>query len=203
MITPMALEGLDQWIGFIFAVVFALVVLGEAQQFYVHLFQPLSERTRIHYDVNLLHHYDLLATPVLILAGWGWGSKTVAEPPYFPDSSICRAMKPLSGGLASILLAGIFGSINMFVPFPALEVAVKISVLMGVANLIIPIPPLGLGRALCAYFGIVDRNLEHIECGGALLITALILLENLMHWPLLQAWVGLLAPDVSKWILSA
>jgi hypothetical protein len=201
MITPMALEGFDQWIGFAFGIMLALVVQGEGQEFFVLLFQPLSERKRVAYDLNPLHHFDFLAIPVLILAGWGWGRKIAIEPPYFPDSSICRGLTPLAGALACILLAGILGSIEMFIPFSATEVAIKFSILMAVANLVIPIPPLGLGRALCSSFRVADRNRELLERGGALLITALVLLENFMHWPLLQAWVGLFAPSISKWIL--
>jgi hypothetical protein len=201
MITPMALEGFDQWVGFVFGIVLALVVQGEAQEFFVLLFQPLSERKRVVYDLNPLHHFDFLAIPVLILAGWGWGRKTVKEPPYFPDSSICRGLTPLSGALACLFLAGILGSIEMFIPFAVLEVAIKFSILMAVANLTIPIPPLSLGRALCSSFKVADRTRELLERAGALLITAMVLLENFMHWPLLQAWVALFATGISKWIL--
>jgi hypothetical protein len=202
MITPMALEGYDQWIGFVFGILLSLVVQGEGQEFFVLLFQPLSERKRVAYDLNPLHHFDFLAAPVLILAGWGWGRKTVVEPPYFPDSPICRGLTPLSGALASILLAGILASIHMFIPFSALETAIKFSVLMAVANLIIPIPPLGLGRAVCASLKVADSNRERMERGGAVMIIAMVLLENFLDWPLLQAWVGLFAPGISKWIIS-
>ena len=112
-------------------------------------------------------------------------------------------MTPLAGALASVLLAGILGSINMFLPFPALQVAIEICILMSVANLIIPIPPLGLGRAFCAYLSVSDLNRQRMERWGALLIITMVLVENLMHLPLLQAWVGLLAPTISRWILSA
>jgi len=203
MITPLAFEGFDQWIGFVFGIMLALVVQGEGQEFFVLLFQPLSERKRVVYDLNPLHHFDFLATPVLILAGWGWGRKIIIEPPYFPDSLICRSMIPLSGALASIFLAGILASIDMFIPLPAIKVAVQCSILMALANLIVPIPPLGLGRALFSSFKDADRHRKLLERTGALLITAMVLLENLMRWPLLQAWVGWFARSISKWILNA
>jgi hypothetical protein len=203
MITPLEFEGFDQWIGFVVGIMLALVVQGEGQEFFVLLFQPLSERKRVVYDLNPLHHFDFLAAPVMVLAGWGWGRKEVIEPPYFPDSSMCRSMIPLSGALASMLLAGILASFDMFIPLPAIKVAVQCSIVMAVANLVIPIPPLGLGRALFSSSRDADRHRKLLERTGALLITTLVLLEYLMHWPLLQAWVGLFAGSISKWLLNA
>jgi hypothetical protein len=201
--TPLEFETLNQWLGFVIGAVLALVVQGEGQAYFVLMFQTFSQREKVVYDLNPTHHIDLLSIPVLILSGWGWTKKRIVEPPYFPTSWICRSLVPLSGAVANILLAGILGSIHMLAPSAVVETAVQVNILMAVANLAIPVPPLALGRALCCPFYDPDRPRFLIEFTGAIILTGMIVLERIMNWPLLQAWVLFLSRGITKWVLSA
>lgn len=201
--SPMEFEGLNQWLGFMAGAVLGLIVQGEGQAYFVLMFQPISQREKVIYDLNPSRHIDLLSIPVLILAGWGWSRQRVVEPSYFPDSWICRGLVPLSGAVANMLLAGILGTIYMLVSLPVIEMAVQTNVILAVANLAIPVPPLALGRAFCCPFKDTRPSHSMIQLTGAIVLTGLIVLEETMHWPLLQAWVLFLSTDIAKWVLSA
>jgi hypothetical protein len=199
---PMEFEGLNQLLGFILGAVLGLIVQGEGQAFFVLMFRPLSQSEKVNYDLNPFHYIDFLSIPVLILAGWGWTKKRVTEPSYFPDSWICRGLVPLSGAVANLLLAGILGSIHMFVSSDIVEAAVRVNILMAVANLTIPVPPLALGRAFGCAFKDSERPRFLSELTGTIILTGLIVLEKVMHWPLLQTWVVSLSTPVARWVLS-
>jgi hypothetical protein len=200
--SPMEFEGLNQWLGFILGAVLGLFMQGEGQAFFVLMFQTISQRERVNYDLNPFHHIDVLSIPVLVFAGWGWTGKRIVEPPYFPDSWICRTLVPLSGSVANLLLVGILGSVHMFVSSDIVEAAVRVNILIAVANLAIPVPPLALGRALCCPFMDPARPRFPIELSGTIILTGLIVFEKVMHWPLLQAWVLFLSTPVAQWVLS-
>lgn len=201
--SPMEFEGLSQWLGFIAGAVLGLIVQGEGQAYFVLMFQPISQREKVIYDLNPSSHIDLLSIPVLILAGWGWSRQRVVEPSYFPDSWICRGLVPLSGAVANMLLAGILGTIHMLVSLPMIEMAVQANIILAVANLAIPVPPLALGRAFCCPFKDPKPSHSMIQLTGAIVLTGLIVLEKTMDRPLLQAWVLFLSTDIAKWVLSA
>ena len=203
VVSPMEFEGLNQWLGFIAGAVLGLIVQGEGQAYFVLMFQPISAREKVIYDLNPSRHIDLLSIPVLILAGWGWSRQRVVEPSYFPDSWICRGLVPLSGAVANMLLAGILGTIHMLVSLPMVEMAIQATIILAVANLAIPVPPLALGRAFCCPFKDTRRPQSAIQLTGAIVLTGMIVLEKTMDWPLLQAWVLFLSTGIAKWVLSA
>jgi hypothetical protein len=199
---PFEFHSHDQWLGAIIGIIAGLVIQGEGQAFFVLMFQNLSEREKPVYDLNPLHHIDPRSFPVLLLTGWGWGKKRVEEPPYFPRSWIARSMVPLTAPLANMILAGVLGTIYMFLPFSILKIAIEINILIAMANFLVPIPPMALGRALCCPFQVLDKRQATVETVGA---AALIIIVAVEFWAKTSYLQSLIIPPtkfVAKWVLG-
>lgn len=199
--SPLALNGLENCAGFLVGTLLSLVVQGEGQAFFVSLFQPLSQRDRMVYDFNPVHHLDPMAVPLVVLAGWSWGAKRVNLPAYFPDSLTARTLVPISGAIANLLLVGILSSIRMLFPISGIETAIRFAILMALANLTVPIPPMSLGRAACSLFGASVHRQAILERVGAVVLTALVLLEQFAGWGGLQTRLVAMAEAFSHWVL--
>lgn len=200
--SPMEFSDPLQWLGFLIGATLSIIVQGEGQAFFVLMFQAISQRERVVYDLNPLNHVDLRSIPALILAGWAWSRKRFTKPQYFPDSRICSGLVPLAGAISPLLLAGILGTLYALLPGATIQTAVMTSASMAVANLVVPIPPLALGRALCCPFENSIRHQTVAELAGASTITALLILEQWTKWPLLQHWVHSVSAPLSKWVLN-
>lgn len=200
-VLPIELNSLEQWLGCVLGILLGLIVQGEAQEYFVHLFETYSKRTPIRYDLNPHHHVDPWSIPVLILAGWGWSKKRVEEPSYFPHSTLARFFIPLSGVVANFTLVGILGTLYLLLPFSLLEVAIAINIQIAFANLMIPIPPLALGRALCCPFESLRQQQFSVDFLGKIVILALVLADYTMHWSLFRPWIMEPSAFVLKWVL--
>ncbi|MDY0041108.1 MAG: hypothetical protein RBS57_12420, partial [Desulforhabdus sp.] len=174
---------------------------GDAQEYFVHLFEDLSKRTPIKYEVNPLNHLDLWGIPVLILAGWGWSKRRVEVPGYFPTSPLAACFIPLSGVVANFALVGILSTLYLMLPFSLLEVAIAINIQIAFANLMIPIPPLALGRALVCPFQLSLDQQFSVDFLGKLVILALVVAEYTMHWPLFRPLIMKPSSFVLEWVL--
>jgi hypothetical protein len=199
--SPIEFHEITQWVGFIMGVLLAVIVMGEGQSFFVLMFQPISQRDKLVYHLNPVDHFDPLSIPALLTTGWTWGKKRLKRPPYFPDSWIAGFFVPLSGSISCILLVGVIGSFYMFVPCEIFKKAIEAGTAIGVANFIIPIPPLGLGRAICCPFKDSYKYQATVELAGAMVITALVLVEYWTKFPMLQYWVLSISSGIGKWIL--
>lgn len=200
-VLPIELNGLEQWLGCILGILLGIIAQGDAQEYFVHMFETFSKRTKIRYDLNPLHHLDLWSVPVLILAGWGWSKRRVEEPSYFPPSPLARCFIPLAGPIANIALVGILGSLYLLLPLSLLEVAIAINIQIALANFLIPIPPLAFGRALCCPFGSLYNQQTSVELAGKVLIVALVLADYTMHWSLFRSWIMEPSAFILKWVL--
>ena len=200
-VVPIELQGLESWIGCIIGLLLGLIVQGDAQEYFVHMFEAFSRRTKIELDFNPLHHFDPLSLPAILFAGWGWSKRRVEEPAYMPPSIIARSCIPLAGAIGSFALAGILGSFYWFWPRPLFEVAIAINIQIALANLLIPIPPLALGRALCRAFPSLRAQQPTLEFMGALAIAALVFLEYTGRLSLFDTWVMAPSAFITKWIL--
>lgn len=199
---PLHYLHLDQWIGGVFGIVTGFIVQGEVMMFFVLMFQNLSDRERVVYDLNPFHHMDLSTLPVILLTGWGWGKKRVAVPPYFPQHRITRSMIHLAAPMGNLCFVGVLGSIYMFFPVSILKFVIQINSLIAMANFMIPIPPMALGRAICTYFPELKDRFPAMERTGALLITVLVLLD---YWTRAGIWQSVLLPPalfISRFILA-
>jgi len=200
-IIPIELQSIEQWAGCIVGIVLALIVQGDAQEYFVHMFETFSKRTKVQYDLNPLHHLDPWSIPVLLFAGWGWSNRRVAEPSYFPPRPIPRLLVPLSGPLANFAMVGIMSSLYLLLPISFLEIAIAINIQMALANLIIPIPPLALGRALCSQFEALRVRRQSVEFSGTIIILALVLLEYAAHWNIFRSLIMEPSATILKWVL--
>lgn len=200
-VLPIELEGLQQWVGCIIGIILGLIVQGDAQEYFVHMFETFSKRTKIRYELNPLHHLDLWSIPALFFAGWGWSKRRVAEPSYFPPSTAARCCVPLSGPLANFALVGILSTLYFFLPLSLLEVAIAINIQMALANSLIPIPPLALGRALCCPFDALRRRESSVEFLGKIVILILVLTAYATHWSIFQRWIMEPSAVILKWVL--
>lgn len=201
--SPLEFTGVTQWLGFGIGSLLAVIVLGEGQAYFVSMFQVYSQREKMVHDLNPIHHIDLLSLPLLILAGWTWGRKRPVKAPYFPDSRLCCALVPLSGAVAVLLLSGILGTFHMLLPGETFKTAIETTTLITTVNLLVPVPPLALGRAVCCPFEGWRRSQSTLELGGAVLLTAVALVENLAKVPLLQRILLPVSEGLSRWILGA
>jgi hypothetical protein len=200
-VLPIELNGLEQWLGCVLGILLGLIVQGDAQEYFVHMFETFSKRSQIRYDLNPLHHLDLWSIPVLLFAGWGWSKRRVEEPSYFPPSTLARCFIPLSGPIANFVLVGILGTLYLLLPLSLFEVAIAINLQMAFANLLIPIPPLALGRALCCPFGSLSSQQNSVEFLGKVVILALVLADYTMHWSLFRPWIMEPSAFILKWVL--
>ncbi|HOV86439.1 MAG TPA: hypothetical protein PLM79_08755 [Syntrophobacteraceae bacterium] len=198
----MEFQGVAQWLGYFLGTLSAVVIQGEGAAYFVLMFEPISRRGKVIYDLNPAHHLDLRSIPLLFLAGWTWSKKCVVKPDYFPNSRISGALTGLAGGLAILLMSGILGTLYMFLPFGALETAIRACVVIAMANLLIPIPPFALGRALWCPFQDTLKHQKAVEWAGAIAVTALVLLEVWMKSPFLTDRIFSPASFLSRWILS-
>jgi len=200
--SPLEFQGMAHWLGFLLGALSAMVVQGEGEAYFVLMFEPISRRGKVVYDLNPGHHLDLRSIPLLLLAGWTWSGKRVVRPDYFPNSRTCGALAGLAGGLAVLLMSGILGTLYMFLPFETLETAIRACVLISMANLLIPVPPFALGRALWCPFRDTLKHQKAVEWAGAIAVTALVLLEVWMKSPFLTDRILSPASSMSRWILS-
>lgn len=201
-VLPLELRDVSQWLGCVIGLLLGLMVQGNAQIFFVHLFEVMSQRTKIEYDLNPDHHIDLWSAPTMLFAGWGWTKKEVAEPTYFPTAPLPRMLLPLSGPVANLALVGILGTFYMFLPFVVFQVAMAVNIQLAVANLLIPIPPLALGRALCRPFETLRLQQAALQRGGAVVLGAAAAAEYFWHWPLFDAWVKPISAVFYKWVIN-
>lgn len=199
---PLQYHHLDQWIGGMAGIAAGFVVQGEMMMFFVLLFQNLSERKRVVYDLNPLHHIDLSTLPVILFTGWGWGKKRIEVPPYFPQRRIARSMIHIAAPFGNLCLAGVLGSIYMFFPGSILKTAIQLNALVAMANFLIPVPPMALGRAICTYSPGLENRLPALEQAGALLITVLVLLEYWARAGISQSFLLPPAKFVSELIMG-
>lgn len=200
-IIPIDLQSIEQWAGCIAGIVFGLIVQGDAQEYFVHMFETLAKRTKIQYRLNPLQHLDLWSIPAFLFAGWGWSSRRVEEPAYFPPRPIPRFLVPLAGPLANFAMVGILSSFYIFLPFAFLEIAIAINIQMALANLIIPLPPLALGRALCSAFEVLRPQRRALEFSGTLIILALVLVEYTARWEIFRPLILEPSTVILKWVL--
>lgn len=200
-VIPIELQGLENWLGCIIGLALGLVVLGDAQEYFVHLFETLSQRTKINYDPNPLHHLDPWSIPVIILAGWGWSRRRVEEPAYFPLSIALRCLIPVAGPIASFALIGILATFYMFLPLAFFKTAIAINIQIALANLFIPIPPLAVGRALCCFLGRQPGLRSAAESAGTVILLGLVVLDHTLQWSLFAEWVMRPSAVVLKWVL--
>jgi hypothetical protein len=201
--SPLEFSGVSQWLGFVIGAVLAMIALGEGQAYFVSMFQVYSQREKMVHDLNPSHHVDVSSLPLLILAGWTWSRKRPVRPPYFPDSRLCCALVPLSGAVAVLLLSGILGTFHMIFPGETVETAIEATTLIMAANLLIPVPPLALGRALCCPFEDWRKHQSSLELGGAVVLTAVVLVEYWARVPLLQRMILPVSETLSRWIVNA
>lgn len=201
-VIPFELRDVSQWFGCVIGLLFGLMVQGNAQIFFVHLFEVMSHRTKIEYDLHPDHHIDVWSVPTLLFAGWGWTKKQIAEPAYFPASPIPRMFLPLSGPIANLALVGILGTFYMFLPFTVFQVAIAVNIQMAVANLLIPIPPLALGRALCRPFETLQSYQAAVQKTGAVLLGMAAAAQYFLHWGLFSAWVKPISALFYKWVIN-
>jgi hypothetical protein len=180
-----------------------VIVLGEGQTYFVSMFQVYSQREKMVHDLNPSHHLEVRSLPLLILAGWTWGRKRPVKPQYFPDSRLCCALVPLSGAVTVLLLSGILGTFHLLFPGETVKTAIEATTLIMTANLLIPIPPLALGRALCCPFENWRRHQSSLELAGAVVLTAVALVEYWARVPLLQRMILPVSEALSRWIVNA
>ncbi|NLI82101.1 MAG: hypothetical protein GX443_10510 [Deltaproteobacteria bacterium] len=200
--SPLDLQDLNQWAGFVVGTLLALVVQGEGEAFFVLMFQVYSQREKITYDLNPAHHMDPRALPALIVAGWAWSRKRMVKPPYFPGAWLPCTLVPLAGAIAVVLLCGILGSFYMFLPGQVLRSAVEASTVIAVANLLVPVPPLALGRALFCPFQDATGRERYLDNFGAIVVTGVALVEYWMKWPLFQPLILPVSDFLVRWILQ-
>lgn len=174
---PLHYQHLDQWIGGILGIIAGFIVQGEMQMFFVLLFQNLSERKKVVYDLNPFHHIDPMSLPVILFTGWGWGKKRVEIPPYFPSSRVALGMIHLTAPMGNLVFMGVLGSIYFFSSGSILKFAVEINALIAMANFMIPIPPMALGRSVCTLLPALEGRGAAVEKFGALLLTLLVILD--------------------------
>jgi len=201
-VIPIELESFIQWIACIIGILLGLVVQGEAQEYFVHMFEVYSKRTKIEYDLNPIHHVSIWSIPVLLFAGWGWSARKVAEPDYFPSSPIPRFLLPLSAPVANMALAGIIGTLYIFLPIPFFRIITAISIQMAVANCLIPIPPLALGRSLSRPFGPLAARQLTIERWGAVLLAFLVVLDYYTNLSIFRPWIMQISEGILRWVLK-
>lgn len=200
-VIPIELHGFENWLGCIVGLALGLVVQGDAQEYFVHLFELLAKRTKIDYDPNPLHHLDPWSIPIIILAGWGWSRRRVEVPDYFPPSRTLQCFIPLSGPIANFALIGILATFHMFLPLAFFKTAVAINIQIAIANLFIPIPPLAFGRALCGFFSRQPGVRSSVESIGAVILLALVVMDHTLHWSLFGQWVMKPSAVIAEWVL--
>lgn len=200
-VIPIELRGLENWLGCIIGLLLGLIAQGDAQEYFVHMFETFSKRTKINYDLNPLHHLDPWSIPIIFFAGWGWSKRRVEEPPYFPPSSMLRCLIPLSGPFANFALVGILATLHLLLPLAFLKTAIAINIQIAVANFIIPIPPLALGRALCCPFASLRGSRSSVEYMGTLVLLSIVFFDYIMHWSFLRQWVLEPSALILKWVL--
>jgi len=88
-------------------------------------------------------------------------------------------------------------------PGETVETAIEATTLIMAANLLIPVPPLALGRALCCPFEDWRKHQSSLELGGAIVLTALVLVEYWARVPLLQRMILPVSETLSRWIVNA
>lgn len=201
-IVPLELHDFSQWLGCVIGILFGFTVQGNAQIYFVHLFEVMSKRTKIEYELNPNDHIDMWSIPALLFAGWGWTKKQVAEPAYFPATPIPRMLLPLSGPVANLALVGILGTFYIFLPVTVFAVAIVINIQIAVANLLIPIPPLALGRALCRPFDTLRDHQSSLEFVGAIVLGVATAAEYFLHLPLFDTWVKPISAAIFKWVVN-
>ena len=201
-VIPLELRDVSQWFGCVIGLLFGLMVQGNAQVYFVHLFEVLSQRTKVEYDLNPDHHIDVWSVPAILFAGWGWTKKEVREPVYFPAKPIPRILLPLSGPVANLALVGILGTFYIFFPFTVFQVAIAVNIQMAFANLLIPIPPLALGRALCRPFVALEAYQPVVQKGGAVLLGVATAVQYFWHWPLFDLWLKPISAIFYRWVLN-
>ncbi len=200
--SPLEFSNAAQWVGFAIGAVLAVIALGEGQAYFVSMFQVYSQRERMVHDLNPYHHLDLTSLPLLILAGWTWGKKRPSTPPYFPDSRLSRAMVPIAGGVAVLLLSGILGTFHLVFPGQLVKTAINATTVIMAANLLIPVPPLALGRAVFCQFETWGRHQPNLEPLGAVILTGVALVEWWAKVPLLHRLILPVGEALSRWIVN-
>ncbi len=188
---PLHYHNLVQWIGGLIGIIAGFIVQGEMQMFFVLLFQNLSERKRVVYDLNPFHHIDPSSLPVILFTGWGWGKKRVEVPAYFPPNRIAKAAVHMMAPTANMILVGVLSSVYLFAPVPIIKFVVEINALIAMANFMIPIPPMALGRAVHTLLPALDGRLAAFERSGALILTVLVILD---YWAKTQVFQSMLMP---------
>jgi hypothetical protein len=189
---PLYYHEMDQWIGCIVGMIAGFILQGEIQVFFVLLFQNLSERKKVIYDLNPFHHIDPAALPVILLTGWGWGKKRVEVPSYFPQNKVARSIIHLTAPIGNLCLMGVLGSIYMFWQGSILKFAIQINALNAVANFFIPICPMALGRALCTLVPKFEIHRSRMALYGAILLTLLVIWD---FWTKAGIFQWLLVPS--------
>ena len=201
-IIPVELQSLSQWLGFMVGIISGLIVQGEAQLYFVHMFEIYSQRTKIDYDLNPLHHFDAWSIPALVFAGWTWSRKKVEEPPYFPHTALHRSLIPLAGPVANLALVGILSTLYLFFPGSFLGTAIAANIEIALANLLVPVPPFALGRALTRPFEVLNSCRSSVDRWGAVVIGILLTAEYFGHWSLLKAWISSIGALLYRWVVN-
>jgi hypothetical protein len=199
---PLEFQSIEQWLGWTMGIVASLVVQGEGQAYFVLMFQLLSKREKVVYDLNPVNHIDPRALPVLLMTGWGWGKKRVEEPSYFPRAWPYRSLMHMAAPIANLFLVGILGTIQMFLPSSVVQVAVEFTILLTIANFVVPIPPMALGRALCCPFPALNGNQSTVETVGAVVLTIVVAVGYWTGEPFLQSIILPPSRFIAKWVLA-
>lgn len=191
----------------IISILIALAVHEWAHAFVANKLGDPTAENEGRLTLNPIAHLDLMGTLLFVFVGFGWAKPVPVNPMYFKHPKRGMALTAVAGPFSNLVLATI--AFTLLALFPALKEAILTqtnpfltiigqilhsSVLINLALMafnLLPVPPLDGSNILRMFIPLraEERYDEWLRIGPFVLL-GLILVESILHIPLLSFWVG-------------
>ncbi len=174
----------DAVVSFCVSVLLAVTINAEAQAFAATFLGDSQSSAKDRFNFNAFLHLSIVGSLCYLVAGFGWPRMIKIDPGKFKHPRTYTVLTRCAGPMANLVLAGIAGSIVMFMNILKSDprvflMVIGVNVTTAIYNLI-PLPPLGGGILISE---LIPPRFATVKFwflqAGPFLILALALLERL------------------------
>lgn len=169
-----------QFLFFIIAIMLSLTIHEFSHAYCAEKLGDSTPKLLKRLTLNPLAHLDLWGTIFLLLAGFGWGKPVIINPRNFKNPKLDNLTVALSGPMANLLCAVVFGLLLRFFDLPlilsSLFLIITFYNLVFMIFNLIPIPPLD-GSKIYGLF-LPEETYDKLEQFGTIILFALILFSS-------------------------
>ncbi len=198
----------DAVVSFIVSVLLAVTINAEAQAFMATFLGDSRSEAKDRFNFNAFLHLSLLGSICYLVAGFGWPRQIAIDPGKFKHPRTYTVFTRLAGPMANLVLAGIAGSIVMFMNIVESDprvflMVIGVNVTTAIYNLII-LPPLAGGILVSELLppGFATIKYWFLQV-GPFLVLALAFLERLSAQGIVSPYLNPLIVTVFNYIRGA